>query len=71
MQPGTLHLLHAVSSLVLVRRDDLLHLLRRDCEAGAGRPDAIAFGVEDRGAVDVAGAHEGLIDVGCEGQVRQ
>ncbi len=34
-------------------------------EALGGGPDAVAGGVEDGGAVDVAGAEEGGVDVGC------
>ena len=58
MQARALHLLHAVGALVFVGGDNLLHLLRRDGEAAAGRPDAVAFAVEDGRLVDVAGADE-------------
>lgn len=60
MQPRALHLLHAVLARVLVRGDDLLHLLRADGEAGRGGPDAVAFVVEDGSFVDVAGADEAV-----------
>ena len=58
VQAGTLHLLDAVGALVLVRGDDLLHFLGLDGEAGARGPDGVAFGVEDGGFVEVAGADE-------------
>ena len=56
VQSGALDLLDVGS--VLVRGDDFLHFGRRDGEAGAGGPDAVAGIVEDGGAVDVAGADE-------------
>ncbi len=58
IQPAALHLLHALLPWVLVGGDDFLHLLRGDGEAGGGGPVAVAFGVEDGGAVEVAGADE-------------
>jgi hypothetical protein len=58
MQPRTLHLLHAIGTLVLIRGHYFLHFLRRDSEAGAGGPDGVAFAVEDCCAVDVARAYE-------------
>lgn len=59
MQAGALHLLHALRvALVLVRRDDGLHLARRDGEGGRRGPHAVALAVEDCRAVEVAGADE-------------
>ena len=51
MQPRTLHLLHAIGPLILVRSHHFLHFLWRDGEAAAGCPDGVAFAVEDCGAV--------------------
>ena len=59
MQPGTLHLLDAIRiPTILVCCDDFRHFLRAHRETRRGRPDAVAVAVEDRGAVDVAGADE-------------
>lgn len=60
VQPRGLHLLDALGAFVLVRRHHLLHLLRRDGEAAAGRPDAVALAVEDGRPVEVAGADEAV-----------
>lgn len=60
MQPRALHLLDAILAGILVRVDDLLHFCRRDLEARAGGPDAVAVAVEDGGLVDVAGADEAV-----------
>lgn len=60
VQTRALHLLHAILSWVLVRGDNLLHLLRTDCEARGRRPDAVAFGVEDGRFVEVAGADKAV-----------
>lgn len=65
VQAGALDLLDVAG--VLVGGDDLLHFGGGDGEAGAGRPDAVAFVVEDGGLVDVAGADEA---VGVEVLVR-
>lgn len=43
---------------VLERGDDLLHLGGSDGEVGRGRPDTVAFGVEDGGLVQLAGADQ-------------
>jgi hypothetical protein len=58
MQTCTLHLLHTILARIFVCRNDLLHLLRRDSEAGGGGPDTVALGVEDCGAVYVSRAYE-------------
>jgi hypothetical protein len=58
MQTCTLDLLHAILARIFVRRNDLLHLLRGDGEAGGGSPDTVALRVEDCGAVYVSRAYE-------------
>jgi len=61
VQPRTLHLLRL--AVVLVRAGDFLHFLRGDVEVCGCGPDGGAFGVEDGGFVDVAGADEAGVDV--------
>jgi hypothetical protein len=51
-----LHLLRIRA--VLERAHDVLHFLRGYLEVRGGGPDAGAFGVEDGGLVDEAGADE-------------
>lgn len=60
VQPAALHLLDAIRAGVLVRAHDFLHFLRRDGEARGRGPDAVAFAVEDGGAVEVACADEAV-----------
>ena len=58
VQPRALNLLHTVLARVLESVDHFRHLLGRDGEAGARRPYAVAFTIEDGRLVDVASADE-------------